>query len=165
MVIPPNRDSIPDSGSYDTPSAPRCQAFLRKKRRSVSLRRESGEKQVFRQKGLAARCGALAALARLRTEQYFFHRTCRWKKSLDFLSPLRRRNSARLFRQADTGAVRSGGAAYAKRLRREKEAWNESVAPPHPPDAGLTCGWERKNGEMDVELPRLPGKRNAMRPF
>ena len=39
------------------------------------------------------------------------------------------------------------------------------LARPHLPDAGLTCGWERKNGEMDVELPRLPGKRNAMRPF
>ena len=28
---------------------------------------------------------------------------------------------------------------------------------PHPPDASLTCGWERKNEEADTEFSRLRG--------
>ena len=30
--------------------------------------------------------------------------------------------------------------------------------PPRPPDASLTCGWIRKNGEADTELPPLRGE-------
>ena len=29
---------------------------------------------------------------------------------------------------------------------------------PRPPDASLTCGWVRKNGEADTELPPLRGE-------
>ena len=49
-------------------------------------------------------------------------------------------------------------------LRRQSSGANASgsrasvrIAPPHPPDASLTCGWERKNEEADTEFSRLRG--------
>ncbi len=35
------------------------------------------------------------------------------------------------------------------------------IAAPHPPAASLTCGWERKNGGVNMELSGLPGKQNG----
>ena len=37
-----------------------------------------------------------------------------------------------------------------------KLPWHYRVGT-HPPDASLTCGWERKNEEADTEFSRLRG--------
>ncbi len=40
------------------------------------------------------------------------------------------------------------------------------IAPaPYPSDASLTCGWERKNGEAEMEPSRSARLRNVARPF
>ena len=97
-----------------------CRCKSAKKGGAGWRRPETVKKYYFLTKG---GCGLTAAHApsaqdgrrvRLQAEKYFLSRTSRLRKRLDFLSPLRRRNSTRSF--GKLGAAPDGAALYASTI-------------------------------------------------